>query len=94
MAIRTRRQSILSHPPIFRASTANYFLFPAIVFAMLIAILFLYVPKLQKVLGQLPIPAEYWFLPMSFGIAILLLDEGRKFCVRSYPRSYIARIAW
>jgi sodium/potassium-transporting ATPase subunit alpha len=85
MAIRTRRQSVLSHPPIFRAATANYFLFPAIVFAMLIAIFFLYVPKFQEVLGDMPIPAAHWFLPMTFGLGILLLDELRKFFVRKYP---------
>jgi sodium/potassium-transporting ATPase subunit alpha len=94
MAIRTRRQSILSHPPLFRRETRNYFLFPAIIFALLIAIFFLYPTKFQEVLATAPVPAMHWFIPMGFGVAILLLDELRKFMVRRYPKGFMAKIAW
>jgi sodium/potassium-transporting ATPase subunit alpha len=94
MAIRTRRQSLLNHPPLFRRETANYFLFAAIAFAFLIALLFLYPVRLRLVLGSAPIPAAHWFLPMGFGAAILLLDEARKYFVRKYPNGFLARIAW
>lgn len=94
MAVRTRRRSILHQPPVFREETSNYYLFPAIVFALLIAILFLYVQRIQAVLGTTPVPVAHWFLPMAFGMGLLLLDEGRKYCVRNYPKSILAKIAW
>jgi sodium/potassium-transporting ATPase subunit alpha len=86
-ALRTRRLSVLQH-------SFNWYLLPAIVFALIIAIIFLYVPKFHTVLGTSTVPVEYWFLPMGFGMGLLLLDEGRKFVVRNYPRSFIAKIAW
>lgn len=89
MAIRTRRLSLFQHP-IWR----NWYLFPAIAFALIIAIFFLYVPKFHAVLNTSVIPAEHWFLPMAFGVAIVLLDECRKFCVRRWPKSIIANAAW
>ncbi|KAF2157518.1 putative H /K ATPase alpha subunit [Myriangium duriaei CBS 260.36] len=89
LAIRTRRLSLLQHP-IWR----NWYLFPAVVFALVIAIFFLYVPKFHSVLSTAVVPVEHWFLPMAFGIAILLLDEGRKFCVRKWPNGPLAKAAW
>jgi sodium/potassium-transporting ATPase subunit alpha len=86
-ALRTRRLSVLQH-------SFNWYLLPAIVFALIIAIIFLYVPKFHTVLGTSTVPVEYWFLPMGFGMGLLLLDEGRKFVVRRYPKSFIAKIAW
>jgi sodium/potassium-transporting ATPase subunit alpha len=53
-----------------------------------------YIPGLQKVIGSTSIPAEHWFIPAAFGIALLLLDEGRKYIVRNRPQSLLARIAW
>jgi sodium/potassium-transporting ATPase subunit alpha len=89
LAIRTRRLSLLQHP-VWR----NWYLAPAIVFALLIAIFFLYVPKFHDVLGTATVPTEFWFIPMGFGMAILLIDEARKFLVRTYPTGILAKIAW
>lgn len=94
MAVRTRRLSILQQPPLWREATQNVYLFPAIVFALVVAVIFLYIQKLQVVLGTTSVPVEHYFLPMAFGLAILLLDEGRKWCVRTYPKGVLARIAW
>lgn len=86
-AVRTRRLSVLQH-------SMNWLLPPAIAFALVIAIFFLYVPAFHSPLQTAIIPAAHWFLPMGFGAAILLLDEGRKFLVRKYPTSAVARCAW
>jgi sodium/potassium-transporting ATPase subunit alpha len=94
MAVRTRRLSILQHPPLFKKETSNRSLFPAIIFALVVAIFWLYVPKFQSVLGTTAVPVAHWFLPMGFGMGILLLDEGRKFCVRKWPKGIMAKIAW
>ncbi|KAI5362254.1 Putative P-type ATPase, HAD superfamily, P-type ATPase, transmembrane domain superfamily [Septoria linicola] len=86
-AVRTRRLSVLQH-------SMNWLLLPAIAFALVIAIFFLYVERFHNVLQTAIIPAEYWFFPMAFGMGILLLDEGRKYIVRSYPKSIVAKVAW
>jgi sodium/potassium-transporting ATPase subunit alpha len=57
MSVRTRRMSFFQQPPLFDRSTRNFYLFPAIAFALLIAIFFLYVPKFQEKLGTVSEPA-------------------------------------
>ncbi|KAL1892065.1 hypothetical protein Sste5346_007220 [Sporothrix stenoceras] len=94
LAMRTRRLSIFQHPPLFNKRTQNLYLFAAIGFAVVMVIFWLYVPKFQTVLGNMPVPVEHWFLPMAFGLGILLLDEARKYCVRRWPNGFLARIAW
>lgn len=46
-----------------------------------------------ELIGQ-GVPVEHIFLPFTFAIGILLLDEGRKFMIRRSPRGILARIAW
>ncbi|KAF4554176.1 E1-E2 ATPase-like protein 6 [Elsinoe fawcettii] len=89
LAIRTRRLSLLQHPV-----WKNVYLAPAIVFALLIAVFFLYVPKFQETLGTSTVPVEHWFLPMAFGMGILLVDEARKWAVRRWPQGVLAKAAW
>lgn len=94
LALRTRRLSIFQHPPAFNKQTQNLYLFPAMVFALAMAIFWLYIPGLQNTLGTSNVPVEYFFLPAAFGVGLLLLDEGRKWCVRTWPQGVLARIAW
>ncbi|TGJ79196.1 hypothetical protein E0Z10_g9570 [Xylaria hypoxylon] len=94
LAVRTRRWSIFQHPPAFNKRTQNLYIFPAILFAVSMALLWLYIPQLHPILGTLPVPVEHWFLPFAFGLFILLFDEIRKFTVRKYPKSFISKIAW
>lgn len=94
MALRTRRWSIFQHPPLFNKSTQNWYLFPAIAFALVMAIFWIYVPVFQQVLGTAEVPVEHYFLPFAFGMCILLIDEGRKYLVRTYPNGAAAKFAW
>jgi sodium/potassium-transporting ATPase subunit alpha len=94
MALRTRRLSIFQHPPAFNRATQNLYLFPAIAFALVMAIFWLYIPALQNTLNTSQVPAEHFFLPAAFGLGILFLDEGRKYCVRRWPRGWLGRCAW
>ncbi|KAJ4129766.1 hypothetical protein NW768_006735 [Fusarium equiseti] len=94
MATRTRRLSIFQHPPLFNRDTQNWYLFPAIIFSLVMAIFWLYIPPLRPVLGTTAVPVEHWFLPFAFGTFQLLLDEGRKFAVRKWPSSVLGRMAW
>jgi hypothetical protein len=57
------------------------------------AILWLYIPQLHPILGNLPVPGEHWFLPFAFGSLILLFDEARKFIVRKYTNSIVGEMA-
>lgn len=94
MALRTRRLSIFQHPPAFNKATQNLYLFPAIAFALVMAIFWLYIPKLQEVLATSRVPAEHFFLPVAFGLGLLFLDEARKWAVRRWPRGLLAKVAW
>lgn len=86
-AVRTRRLSLFSH-------AWNWYLPPAVAFALLIAVFFLYVPQFHDVLGTATVPVAHWFLPMAFGMGVLLLDEGRKVFVRKFPNGTLAKVAW
>ena len=94
MAIRTRRLSIFQHPPAFNKLTQNLWLLPAIIFALLIAIFWLYVPASQTALLTSPVLADFWFLPMAFAIGLLCLDKGRKAAAKRWADGVIARIVW
>ncbi|KAJ6103579.1 hypothetical protein N7486_003801 [Penicillium sp. IBT 16267x] len=94
MAVRTRHLSIFQHPPAFNKLTQNLYLFPAIAFALGIAVIWLYIPSLQTVLGTSGIPAQNYFLPAALGLGLLCLDEGRKAAVRRWPHGLLAKMAW
>ena len=94
MAIRTRRLSIFQQPPAFNKATRNLYLFPAIAFALAMAIFWLYIPGLQSSLGTTQVPVEHFFLPAAFGFGILVLDEARKWAVRMWPGGVFAKLAW
>lgn len=94
MALRTRRLSIFQHPPLFNKATQNWYLFPAIAFALLMAIFWLYIPKLQETLGTTSVPVENFFLPAAFGLMIMFFDEARKWAVRKWPKGVLAKVAW
>ncbi|KAG5990417.1 hypothetical protein E4U43_004294, partial [Claviceps pusilla] len=94
MATRTRRLSILQHPPLFNKNTSNWYLFPAILFALGMAVIWLYIPSIQNVLGTAAVPVEYWFLPFTFGLFIIVIDELRRAWVRRWPDGNMAKAAW
>ncbi|KAF8987235.1 sodium-potassium ATPase [Cyathus striatus] len=89
LATRGRRLSIIQHKP-----QSNWYIFPAAVLALCIGIFFCYVPWFQKVFQTRPIPVEHFFIPITFGIALLLLDEVRKLVVRTKPNGFISWLSW
>lgn len=94
MAVRTRHLSIFQHPPAFNKATQNLYLFPAILFALGISVIWLYIPSLQVTLSTSGIPAEHYFLPAALGLGLLCFDEGRKAAVRRWPKGFMAKMAW
>ncbi|OBZ79410.1 Sodium/potassium-transporting ATPase subunit alpha-A [Grifola frondosa] len=53
-----------------------------------------YIPWFQKVFQTRGVPVEFYFIPITFGLGLLFLDEVRKYLVRKYPQSIIAKLAW
>ncbi|KAL5407068.1 hypothetical protein PMIN03_007394 [Paraphaeosphaeria minitans] len=94
LATRTRRLSIFQQPPVFNKNTQNLLLFPAMVFAIVVVFIFCYPPSVQEAIDTTTIPVEYWFFPVAFGIGLLMLDEARKWAIRTYPQWLLARLAW
>jgi sodium/potassium-transporting ATPase subunit alpha len=72
----------------------NWLLFPSMIFAIVVVFIFCYIPSLQATIATREVPVEYWFLPASFGLGLLTLDEARKYCVRTWPNGFLAKIAW
>jgi sodium/potassium-transporting ATPase subunit alpha len=89
LATRTRKLSIFQQSPLKNPS-----MFPAMLASICAAVIMVYVPFFQSVFDTYPIPWLYWFLPIPFAAALLLLDEVRKLLVRIYPQSLIATLAW
>ncbi|KAF7436089.1 hypothetical protein PC9H_002915 [Pleurotus ostreatus] len=94
LATRTRRLSLFQQNPLGGPKTRNYFIFPAMLAALGLACFFSYVPWFQKIFLTRGIRAEYFFLPMAYGVGVLFIDESRKWVNRQYPRGFLARIAW
>ncbi|KAI0757131.1 sodium-potassium ATPase [Daedaleopsis nitida] len=88
-ATRGRKLSIVQHTPL-----SNPWNFVAAAMALCIGIFFHYVPWFQKVFQTRSIPVEFFFIPITFGIGLLLFDEMRKVLVRQYPNSRLVKLAW
>ncbi|KAM0245333.1 hypothetical protein ACHAQJ_010591 [Trichoderma viride] len=93
MALRTRHLSIFTHPPLFSSKTQDWLLFPAILFALAIGLLFTMIPGIDY-LGCAPVPVEHWFIPIALVLGLLCIDELRKMMKRRYPSGLVAKIAW
>jgi sodium/potassium-transporting ATPase subunit alpha len=108
MGLRTRRTSLFSQPPIrFTKSAAgsswngswhvegNWYLFPAIVIALVMVFVFCYIPgELQTVAFSNPVPGEFWGLGFAWGIALLSVEEVRKMLVRRSNGGFWSKVAW
>lgn len=94
LATRTRRLSLFQQNPLGGKRTGNPWLFPAMVAALVFAVFFSYIPGIQRAFGTRGVAVEFYFLPISYGMGLLLLDEGRKYWNRAHPSSLLARIAW
>lgn len=94
LIVRTRKQSIFQQPPYFKPSTANWFVLPAMITALVLAVFFSYIPGLQKVFDTRGVPSEHYGLPLAYALFMLCVDETRKDLVRKYSKSVLAKTAW
>ncbi|KAG6884877.1 hypothetical protein C0992_005662 [Termitomyces sp. T32_za158] len=93
LSIRNKRLSILQADP-FRKQRRNPLLFVGMILSFVIAIIVTEVPKIQKVFSTRPVPLLFWLIPLPLALAMLIMDEIRKLLVRTYPKGFLARIAW
>ncbi|KAF7552214.1 hypothetical protein G7Z17_g4463 [Cylindrodendrum hubeiense] len=93
LAVRNRRLSIFQSNP-FTKEKRNPWLVLSMLISLVIAIFVTEVPGIQKLFGTASVPIEFWLIPIPLGLGILFVDEIRKFIVRKYPSSFLAKIAW
>ncbi|EGG04214.1 uncharacterized protein MELLADRAFT_37617, partial [Melampsora larici-populina 98AG31] len=94
LTTRTRRLSIINHFPGSQGAGKNFFIFPAMFISPILAFIISFVPFFQETLGTTKIGFAGFLVPVAFSIVILLIDETRKWIVRNYPDSLVAKIAW
>lgn len=93
LSIRNKRLSILQADPI-RKKRRNPWLLLSAIISISIAIFVTEEPGIQSLFGTASVPIEHWFIPIPLALGILVMDEIRKLLVRSFPKSFIAKIAW
>ncbi|OCF61244.1 hypothetical protein L486_00890 [Kwoniella mangroviensis CBS 10435] len=96
LATRTRRLSILQSNPFKWSdeSQRNYWIIPSMIVSICFLFFFSYVPFFQNTFLTRGAPVEHIFIPFTFALALLLLDELRKYFIRRYPKRFLAKIAW
>jgi len=92
-SIRTRYTSILEHNPIW-GKGQNLYGFCAIIISTGIQLILTRVLWFNEVFCTAPVPIKYLIPSVGFGMLWLIIDEFRKFYIRKFPRSNIAKIAW
>ncbi|CAF1178389.1 unnamed protein product, partial [Adineta steineri] len=92
-ATRTRYTSIIDHNPLW-GKGQNLYVFGAMIISIIIQIIITEITWFNRVFHTAPVPIKYIFPTLGFGMTWLLIDELRKWCVRTWPHGLIARIAW
>ncbi|KXN71430.1 calcium ATPase, partial [Conidiobolus coronatus NRRL 28638] len=90
---RTRKVSTFTQNPAF-GPTRNPYVILSIIGSICISLIVVYVPFFNNVFKTRPIPLGNWFIPIGFAMLILIVEEFRKFMIRRYPRSILAKLAW
>ncbi|CAF4096352.1 unnamed protein product [Adineta steineri] len=92
-ATRTRYTSIIEHNPLW-GKGQNLYVFAAMIVSAGIQLIVTQVGWFNRTFATGPVPVKYVMPTLGFGMAWLLIDEFRKWCIRRWPRGFIARMAW
>ncbi|KAJ2739294.1 hypothetical protein H4R23_000570 [Coemansia sp. Cherry 401B] len=90
---RTRVLSVFRQNPLW-GPRSNPLLLVAVPISVAVALFFNEIGWFNRVFLTGRIPVEFFFLPIPFAVALLVLEELRKLAVRRHPSGVIARIAW
>jgi sodium/potassium-transporting ATPase subunit alpha len=93
LSVRTRTQSIFTHNP-FYGPHANRSLLVGIFGSICFSLLFTQVSFFHNQFLTAPVPIKYGLIAVVWAVGLLMMDEGRKYGVRNYPESFIAKVAW
>jgi sodium/potassium-transporting ATPase subunit alpha len=78
---RTHIKSFFQQTP-WKRPNGNWVFFPAIVLAVIIQVIIVYVPIFHILFNTRDLPPEYWFIPLAFCVIIFCMDELRKLAAR------------
>lgn len=93
LAMRTRVSSIFHTNP-FHGDYKNTVIPFSMLISLAAAFFVLYLPGLQGVIGSQRIQWYYWLIPFAYAVGVVFMDEIRKYFVRNFPNSFIAKVAW
>jgi sodium/potassium-transporting ATPase subunit alpha len=93
LTTRTRYVSFFKHNPFF-GKARNWTIIAGILFSTVVGLIITLVPWFNSVFKTRPVPVKYVCPALGFGVALFLFDEIRKFLVRRYPKSFLAKMAW
>jgi len=93
MSVRTRTLSFFQHNP-FYGINKNHKIFMAMICSIIITLIITLVPFFNHIFHTRPVQVRYYFIALSFGCLVFILDEIRKFFVRNFPNSCYAKLAW
>jgi sodium/potassium-transporting ATPase subunit alpha len=65
-----------------------------IIFSTSVGLIITLIPWFNHIFKTHPVPVKFVCPAIGFGTALFLLDETRKFLVRRYPNSFLAKMAW
>jgi sodium/potassium-transporting ATPase subunit alpha len=93
LSTRTRHVSFFQHNPFF-GKARNWTILIGIVFSSTVGLFITRVPWFNSMFKTQPVPVKYVCPALGFGVALFVFDEIRKFLVRRYPKSFVAKMAW
>ncbi|UJR12114.1 hypothetical protein I4U23_016292 [Adineta vaga] len=93
LSSRTRYVSFFQHNP-FYGKGKNLTVIFGILFSTCVGLIITLIPWLNQVFKTHPVPVRFVCPALGFGTMLFLLDESRKYLVRRYPNSFLAKMAW
>ena len=93
LSSRTRYVSFFQHNP-FYGKGKNLTVIFGILFSTCVGLVITLIPWLNNVFKTHPVPVRFVCPALGFGTALFLLDELRKYLVRRFPNSFLAKMAW
>jgi len=78
----------------FQQKSRNFLQLLGMIIAILVAVLFAYVPGVEGVLGTKAIPGMDWLVMLPFPVFMFFQDELRKYLIRRNPHGKIARYTY
>ena len=93
LSIRTRRNSILQQNPLW-GKNRNVRILINVIISFVTIMIVCYTPWLQQTFNTRVPELRYAFGAVGFAAALVVFDETRKYIVRNYPHSVVARYAW